>query len=229
MGGLVPPPPHLQVRAAGEYYPHFIEHGDALLDALGAALLEIGRDWRSFDSILDFGCGCARVLRALHYRSSAAQKLHGTDIDKEAVDWCRANYSTVAEFTVNAVAPPMAYGDGMFDLVFSVSTFTHLPEDMQDAWLKELRRVTRPGGYLLLTTHNQSYFQNLPEGLRQKAQDRGFFYQRCKDTEGLPDFYQVAYHTPEYIRSRWSEYFDILDIHERAIDGHQDIVACRKR
>jgi len=42
--------------------------------------------------------------------------------------------------------PPMSYEDNMFDFVYSISIFTHLPEDMQFAWLQELQRITKPGG-----------------------------------------------------------------------------------
>ena len=229
MGGLIPPPPHLQIRVAGEYYPWFIEHGEVLLNSLNTTLSNVGKDLTSFDTVLDFGCGCARVLRALHYRAAPSQKLYGTDIDAEAIEWCRTNYLKVAEFSVNTAEPPVAYADETFDLVYSVSVFTHLPEDMQFSWLKELQRITKPGGYLLLTTHGEKHFQKIPEPLRSVAVEKGFHYQGGRKTKGLPDFYQTTYHMPAYIRTRWSTYFDILDIRERAIDDHQDIVLCRKR
>ncbi len=229
MGGLIPPPPRLQIRVSGEYNSAFIEHGEILLGYLNSALSRVDKDLTSFDKVLDFGCGCARLLRALHYQAAPSQKLYGTDIDQEAIEWCRANYSKTAEFTVNPVMPPMTYVDDMFDLVYSVSIFTHLPEAMQHSWLKELQRVTKPGGYLLLTTHGEKHFHKVPEESRQAALAKGFHYHQVGNTEGLPDFYQVAYHMPEYIRDHWSAYFDILDIQERAVDDHQDIVLCRKR
>lgn len=229
MGGLIPPPPHLQIRVSGEYYPRFIKHGEILLGYLSAALCCVGKDFASFDKVLDFGCGCARVLRALHYQAVPSQKLYGTDIDAEAIEWCRTHYSKVAEFSVNATVPPMDYADDTFDLVYSVSIFTHLPEDMQYFWLKELQRITKPRGYLLLTTHGEKHFQRVPQESRRAALEKGFYYDLIGNTEGLPDFYQAAYHTPEYIRSRWSDYFDIINIQERAMDNRQDIVLCRKQ
>lgn len=41
--------------------------------------------------------------------------------------------------------------------------FTHLPEEMQHSWLKELSRIAKPKGYLLLTTHDVwgKYFEVL--------------------------------------------------------------------
>ena len=228
-GGLIPPPPYLQIRVSGSYYPHFVRHGRALLDQLRNSLGSTGKDFSSFDSILDFGCGCGRVLAALHCERTPSQKIYATDIDSEAIGWCSANYPQVAEFSVNSVTPPLAYSDHAFDFIYSVSIFTHLPEDMQFSWLQELRRVTKPGGYLLLTTHGGKHIEGLPDEQRHIVLEKGFYYWTVGNTEGLPDFYQTAYHTPEYIRQRWSEYFEIVAVHERALDGHQDIVICRAR
>ncbi len=231
LGGFPLPPAHLQTRVAAYDGAFFIEHGEMLLGYLEEALGAVGRDLTAFPSVLDFGCGCARVLRAYHFRATPSQELYGTDIDDEAIDWCRANYSRMASFGVNQEAPPLAYPDETFDLVFSVSIFTHLPEDMQFEWLEELQRVTKPGGYLLLTTFNERSFQEgLSDEARASARETGFFYNdQGVTTDGLPDFYRQSYHTPAYIRARWSEYFDVLAIHERAVDDLQDIVVCRRR
>ena len=91
--------------------------------------------------------------------------------------------------------------------------------------------MTKVGGYLLLTTFNERYFEEaVPEQSRQAAREAGFFYDdRGAETEGLPDFYRQSFQTPAYIRSHWSEFFDVLGVHERAVDDHQDIVVCRRR
>ncbi len=226
-GGLIPPPPHLQIRVSGVYHPDFIRHGEALLSQLKKSLEAVCADITTFGSVLDFGCGCGRISRAFHLHRNTTQQLHATDIDGEAIAWCRDNYGAVANFATNASMPPMAYTNHMFDLIYSVSIFTHLPEEMQFAWLGELRRVIRTGGYLLLTTHGHKHIQELPAIKRKMALQHGFYYAHAGDTEGLPGFYQVAYHTPDYVRRRWSEFFDIVDVQECGLDNHQDIVVCR--
>ncbi len=110
--------------------------------------------------ILDFGCGCGRVITWLQQLDSKYQYF-GTDIDPEAITWCQENLANFGEYAVNPHLPPTEYADNYFDLVYSISVFTHLSEDMQFAWLKELSRITKPGGYLLLTTHNRRCNQRL--------------------------------------------------------------------
>jgi SAM-dependent methyltransferase len=153
MGGLIPPPTHLQERVVGAFHPEFISSGETIVRNLRDVLRREQRDLSSFSSILDFGCGCGRVTRTLHYRITAEQRLFGIDIDPEAIAWCQANDGHIATFDCNPHAPPTRFDDGAFDLVYSGSVFTHLPEDLQWAWLKELHRITRPGAYLALTFH----------------------------------------------------------------------------
>jgi ubiquinone/menaquinone biosynthesis C-methylase UbiE len=62
-----------------------------------------------------------------------------------------------AQFEVNGLAPPLAYEANHFDFIYALSVFTHLPESLQTAWMSELARVLKPGGYLLMTTHRECY------------------------------------------------------------------------
>jgi hypothetical protein len=48
-------------------------------------------------------------------------------------------------------------------------------------------------------------------------------------TEGLPDFYQTAFHTHEYVQREWNKYFEIVNIKTKGIGQHQDAVLVRKR
>lgn len=89
-----------------------------------------------------------------YMRRDIPAQLFGTDIDGESIDWCQSKLGHMATFTVNGFWPPLPFADGFFDVIYSISVFTHLPEDMQTAWLAELRRVAKPGGLLLLTVHS---------------------------------------------------------------------------
>lgn len=228
-GGINPPPPHLQRRVVRDYSPGFLDSGYWVLDELESALQFAGRKMDSFANILDFGCGCGRVTRALYYRRKSRQGLYASDLDPEAIAWCQENYGNLAEFSVNNAEPPLAYADSTFDLVLSVSIFTHLPEDMQFRWLDELSRVTKPDGFLILSVHGGHHIRNATAEIQEEVRQRGFFYQQIGQVEGLPEFYQNAYHSLDYIRAQWGRYFDVLHIVESLVGGHQDAVLCRKR
>ena len=44
--------------------------------------------------------------------------------------------------------------DNAFDLIFSACVFHHIPHDEHVHWLRELNRVTRPGGMFVVFEHN---------------------------------------------------------------------------
>ena len=72
------------------------------------------------------------------------------------IEWVQANMPVSRSTTVAPHEPPLPYPDHHFDLVINHSVFTHLDERMQDLWLGELQRVTRPGALLLLTVEGTS-------------------------------------------------------------------------
>jgi SAM-dependent methyltransferase len=229
MGGLIPPPRHLQERVVGVFSPQFISSGETIVSNVRSMLGRADRELTSFNNILDFGCGCGRVTRTLHYHIREDQRLFGTDIDPEAIEWCRTNYAHIATFDCNPHMPPTQYDTGAFDLVYSGSVFTHLPEEMQWAWLEELRRITRPGAFLALTFHGVHYHGRLEGEMKAEFKRTGFFYGKFGRTSGLPDFYETAWHSHDYIRNQWSRFFDIVHIEPRGLEGMQDIALCRRR
>ena len=85
-------------------------------------------------AILDFGCGCGRIIRGF-YKFFEKSNFYGTDIDDEAISWCQQQLSEIGNFFKNQISPPLPFADETFDFVYSVSVFTHLPEDMQFEWL----------------------------------------------------------------------------------------------
>lgn len=224
--GLPLPPKHLQIRVVSVYKEDFVTAGDSLVADIDAVLSEVGQSLSAAGRVLDFGCGPGRALRSLHYRGVPKENLYGSDIDAEAIEWAKENYERVAHFGVNNHEPPTLYPDHFFDCVYSVSVFTHLPEEMQHRWLAELRRVTRPGGLLVLTFHGENFHHLAPANVMC---ERGFFYTDCMGaTAGLPGFYQTALHTDEYVRRVWSDYFDVLWTGHRVIHNHQDAALCRR-
>ena len=222
-----PPPKHLQMRVVMGYNADFIESGIHICADLDRVLAPTGKRLQDFNRILDFGCGCGRNSRALKFLCKNSE-IVGSDIDGEAIQWLQDNYQSVGTFSQNAHRPPMDFPDNYFDFIFSISVLTHLPEDMQFEWLGELQRIVKPGGYLILTTHGTNHLNDLTNADRAVLEKNGFLYKAFAATDGLPDFYQVAYHTLDYIKEKWQPYFDVLAVVERGIAGRQDAVLLRK-
>ena len=194
-----------------------------------------GRDFYSFTDILDFGCGCGRVIQNFRGRPESLEPLYATDIDPHLVSWAEGNLEGIEWECKNGHRPPLPFDANKFDLIYAISVFTHLDEDFQHAWLRELQRVARPGATLILTVHGEhviDQLRKLDHSYADEVHARGLMFLsgatgRLK-VDGFPDFYQTTFHTKEYIHDTWSNYFDIVDYVERGINEHQDAVILQK-
>jgi hypothetical protein len=150
---------------------------------------------------------------------------YGSDIDGQAIDWCRAYLGTRGEFVVNGTMPPLPYPKGFFNFVYSISIFTHLPEAMQFAWLSDINRVLKGGGAAFISTHSFGPPRNRKV---ERLIARGFHHGGGKAAEGLPDFYQTSYHTREYIEREWAKHIAVEAFVERGGNNDQNLVLCRR-
>jgi SAM-dependent methyltransferase len=223
------PPDHLQIRQVGGIWgSRFYSEGRQIFGQIAETFREAGSPLEQAQRVLDFGCGCGRVLRGFEGMSPAPE-VWGSDLDEEAIDWNRRHLGHIASFVSNRALPPTGFAPAFFDATYAVSVFTHLPEELQFAWLTELRRIIRPKGLLVVSTHGAHYWQNAGGDVRLEVEERGIAYRTCARTEGLPDHYMVAFHSPAYVRSRWSWFFEVVAVKEKFIHGSHDAVVLRRR
>ena len=98
--------------------------------------------------ILDVGCGTGYLLRALADRCPDALQFAGIDAASAMVDVARASTRDERIAIELGAAEQLPYADAAFDLVLSVTSFDHWPD--QAAGIAECARVLAPGGYLVL-------------------------------------------------------------------------------
>lgn len=221
------PPSALCKRVHGSEYLSSFERAGKIISLNIHSAIVSAIQLAEHHRVLDFGCGCGRVIRYF-YKLHSKSSFYGTDIDTESISWCQASLSRIGTFITNEHWPPLPFSNGSFDFIYSISVFTHLPEDMQFAWLEELRRITKTGGYVILTTHAAELLHASAKEGADHLRQAGFYYAMGGGTEGLPGFYQTAFHTEEYIRSRWSRFFEIEKIIYKGVNNHQDLILLRK-
>jgi SAM-dependent methyltransferase len=194
---------------------------DAVHTAAEAAPLPLSAGMR----VLDFGCGCGRTLRWLTQLEPAVEWT-GCDADGEAVAWCRQALPSV-RFDHTQAMPPLPYAGESFDLVYAISVFTHLDHHRQEAWVRELARVMRPGGVLLLSMFHPSVAVAL--GAETELIREGFLFLSSKKARGvMPEWYQTALATPEHTAATLQTDFDVVGRREHAL-GDQDLVVARRK
>ena len=225
-GGLPLPPASLRAQVgprhadadfflrSGEQHSHLVKH----------VLRENGSSIEEMDTILDWGCGCGRVMR--HWAGLPRTSVFGCDINPKMIDWCEANLG-FADVRVTGLEPPLPYADSSFDLVYAFSVFTHLTEALQHSWIRESLRVLKPQGYLLMSTMGEHYLslQRLSESERQTFLngDLVVLYERSAGTSLCS-----AYHPPEYVRRELAADFETVAFHPAVDGGRHDIHLLRK-
>jgi len=230
--GFPLPPARLRYRVHGALDPEsFVETGRIVANDIRSLCAGANFELKNFEKVLDFGCGSGRVIRNL-FKDLCHGELHATDIDEEMINWCKTNLPAI-NWHINGFHPPLPYEDATFDFVYAISVFTHLDESYQDEWLAELQRITQPGALLLLTVHGESVFGRLPEVHLKELGRRGILF-ATKTTgrfklDQLPDFYQTAFHTRDYIVRHWARWFDLVEYIPQGINNHQDAVLLRRK
>jgi SAM-dependent methyltransferase len=248
-----PVPPYELMRRTGgktlwQYY-----HGGLRCYLPIAVLAEHeGIDLESSIKVLDFGCGVGRQL--LHFcRDYPTPAYFACDVHPQSVEFIRRAYPRVVAYT-SGFAPPLQYDDNQFDMVYSVSVFSHLHPDDHRPWLRELSRIVRPGGCALLTIEGATamrrrmatkVWREQPDdaiaalerdGARFAEYDDLTWYKTREHDKfagakyaGIAGPYGNTVLTPGYVRKHWSGAgFDVQSIVEGVIDRRQDLVVMRK-
>lgn len=239
----VPTPPKELVLETGavnrEHFENMFRRGHGFADRYYSVGRSVILNWlrmlqrhsfniRTMGAVLDFGCGTGRLLQ--HFRHIHGIRIVGTDANPKMTEWC-SRHIQGAEFFCNDLEPPLSFAeDESFDLVYAFSVFTHIPIDFQRPWLSEMRRILRPGGFLLCTVAG-AWLQNIfvrPEHLAELSAKGYVQYSSADEPASLStqvggsgwDIYQPR---SEVIRIFGSE-LTLLDY----VPGAQDLLFLQK-
>jgi SAM-dependent methyltransferase len=224
--GLPLPPATLRTQVGPSHADSrlFLESGRHHAQLIRDLLQEDGTSVEDLDALLDWGCGCGRVLR--HWAGLPHTRVCGCDIDPRMIDWCRRNLP-FADVAVTELAPPLPYADGAFDLMYAFSVFTHLTEELQAAWMRECARVLKPGGYLLISTLGEHYASldrlNASELQAFREGKLVVLYEQSPGTSLCS-----AYHPPQFVHDTLAQGFELVSFRPAADDGRHDLHLLRK-
>jgi SAM-dependent methyltransferase len=223
--GLPLPPARLRTQVGPLHADpdFFLASGRHNAELVRELLREQGSSPERLEALLDWGCGCGRVLR--HW-ATGSTRVFGCDIDPRMVAWCDAHLP-FAQVTVNSLAPPLPYDDASFDLVYAFSVMTHLSEDLQRNWMRDVARVLTPGGFFLFSTLGEYYAsRNRLTAAERASFDAGnlvVLYERSAGTSLCS-----AYHPPEYVRRELAQELEHVSFRAAGDDGRHDVHLLRK-
>jgi SAM-dependent methyltransferase len=212
--GMPVPPAKLRVLIAGDSdLERFLVSGERENRMVREAAARAGRPVAEMEAILDWGCGCARVTRWWSDLEDVA--VTACDYNAELVDWVGASLPFVTARR-NELEPPLPVPDASQDLVYAFSVLTHLPDELALAWMREIRRVLRPGGLFFFTTHGEACRDRVtPE--EAAVLDRGESVVQFSGIAGTN--LCAAYHPRAFVESRLAEGFEVVETIEAHLGG----------
>lgn len=166
-------------RVAGEYAARIFDELKAkpldreLLDRLAERVRRQGHG-----KVCDLGCGPGQVARYLHERGVPVV---GVDLSEGMLAEAR-RLNPGIEF-VQGDMRALAVPDGVWAGIAAFYSLIHIPRDQMVATLGELRRVLRPGGWLLLSFHLGDEVRHLDEWWGSPV-DVDFIFFRREEIEG---------------------------------------------
>jgi SAM-dependent methyltransferase len=237
----VPPKPlWLHYGATADEY---LALGEAHVSTMISIANTSGFALREGNRVLDFGCGAGRMIRWLH-KFAGRCEIWGVDINARCIKWCQQNLSPPFKFATITTAPHLPFEDGYFDFIYCASVFTHI-DDLADAWLLELKRVTVPGGRIFITVHDKhtaDLIMNHPEECRNHAHRIDWFRSLLKSYDKKTNFTKFGYdmfsiypggpqsqvfYDMDFLRRHWERILDVLSVTPEA-NGYQTAILLKK-
>ncbi len=201
--------------------------------------------------VLDFGCGWGRYTRFM-LRYAHPDNIFGFDVDTDMIERCKKTFGCCNFITVKSF-PPSPVRDGLFNIIFAYSVFSHLSEAAANAWIQEFARITRPGGIVFLTTQGRTFIDFCREIRESGKFEHSWHYNLAKSFVDIEkakqnydagnflyaatgggnsreaSFYGEAIIPKGYIERCWTEHFELLDfIDDRSILPQALIVLKRR-
>ena len=148
---------------------------------ISVAAQNFGVDFNKDCKVLDFGCGVAGQLK-FFTKNFGETSFYATDVDPSSVEWVSKNYPNV-DVKLNDPKGPLDFSDNFFDLIYTVSTFSHFSEQDVDYWLSELSRVTKKNGLFIPTIEGKGSIELVAneskvsiDAIKSDLNNKGIYY-----------------------------------------------------
>jgi hypothetical protein len=164
------------------------------------------------------------------------------DLNVNHVEWVERNFGPSIRAIKVSPYPYFPLADGSVTFCVGLSVFTHI-DSYESGWLAEVHRVLADGAYALLTIHSEQTWPVLParpkvfERLRRVPE----FNEAFRPGQPMPPGRHVYTMNPnsiehccnvfmdsDFVRQRWSRWFEVVDVVHRAHHDFQAAVILRK-
>jgi ubiquinone/menaquinone biosynthesis C-methylase UbiE len=129
-------------------------------------------------NILDIACGEGY---GSSYLARHAAHVTGIDISEEAVLHAQNTYKKDnLEYKAGSAASIPVTGEHIFDVIVSFETIEHITEPDQESFMREVKRLLKPDGMLIISTPDKKYYTDIP-GICNEFHLREFYEEEFRD------------------------------------------------
>jgi len=123
-------------------------------------LLDVVKELRGL--VLDAGCGTGLLYEFLKSRELASQlKYVCVDPSREMLTRAKSRVDSPLVLLLEGYAEELPFRSSVFDYVFSISTWGAISEKLKA--LRELKRITKRGGLLVISGHPRTFTIRPPD------------------------------------------------------------------
>jgi SAM-dependent methyltransferase len=204
----------------------YLISGFEMLWQLEGILDDLDMNFKHIDSLLDFASGYGRLTRFLIQKIDK-EKICVSDIDKNAVDFCKKTFGVKGFYSVSN--PNALIHEKKYDVIFVASLFSHLALPLWQGWLKRLYDMLNREGILIFSTHGYDNYCNQDQNFGGKE---GFRYVEQSETTRLPENeYGTAYVSRNYVENftRENHLGKVLAYYPKTLWSFQDVFVIQKQ
>jgi SAM-dependent methyltransferase len=124
---------------------------------------------RSTQDFLDVGCNDGGTLE--YALAQGIPRVYGIDINAAAIQLARQKLGKDPRAVIHeGSADALPFADESMDVVHCAEVLEHVPEELRPTVVREIRRVMRPGGRLIMSVPHDGLFAFLdPSNMRFRA------------------------------------------------------------
>ncbi|MEL6478369.1 MAG: class I SAM-dependent methyltransferase [Pseudomonadota bacterium] len=223
-----PEPPRINMNAK-KPRESFVFNGTMLFRQLERAILDYkpGEDIAAMD-ILEFGCGIGRCALPFFYKYQRPNQC--IDMAAKPLEFLR-EVIPGANPQLSRYEPPLDFADDSFDVIYSISVWTHMTPEVGMKWLHEVKRMLKPGGLALLSTSSFVPLKRHREHPERSAEwgdvsdddlrREGVIF-RGKEMKGMGGLYGCTVHNPDWVAEHWSQVMPVLETRVNGAGGEMD-------
>lgn len=123
--------------------------------------------------VLDAACGAGYGTALM---ASVAEEVTGIDISSEAISYANTRYSDIGNARyLEASIAELPFSDNSFDVIISFETIEHVNEELQNKFLKEIKRCLKDDGILVMSSPDKRTYSDLP-GFSNEFHVKEFYF-----------------------------------------------------